>query len=104
MSELKNGLYINEDYKITSDSLNIIVNKRSVIEGARGKAKAENIGKEIWKPIAYCSSFKHTLKFIVDNEIMGTGLVDLETVVAKIDELHTMIDKLNLEAFNDTRE
>ena len=95
MGLVKEGMMIGEDYKITSDSLNVIINQRHVNTGAK-RALAENIGKEYWMQVAYFSSPKNALKFIVDNEILGTGLSDFETVVAKIDELKALIDGLEV--------
>ena len=95
MGLVKEGMMIGENYKITSDSSNVIVNKRFINTG-KGRAKAENIGSEYWTQIAYLSTPKNALHWVVDHEILGTGLADLETVVAKIDELHALIECLEV--------
>ena len=78
-------MIINEQYKIESDSLNItLFQKRS------GKKS----GKERWDSIAYFSNPHNALNYLVNLEVMGTGMADLETVVKKIDELEKMINRL----------
>ncbi|WP_455794675.1 hypothetical protein [Clostridium butyricum] len=51
------------EYQITTDTLQFVVNKKTTIKESRF-TKAENIGKEVFKPIAYCTTFESALKFI----------------------------------------
>lgn len=79
-------MQINEKYKIESDPLNItLYYKQDAREAGKG-------GR--WKPLGYFATPQNALKFLVDNEIMGTGMEELKSVVEKIDELKAMIDGL----------
>ena len=79
---------INRNYKIESDSLNVILSKREVSK--------KSPGGERWRTFGYYSNCGSALKALVDMEIKGTGLKDLRTVVSKIQELEKMIDGANL--------
>ena len=47
-----------------------------------------------WQPIAYFSDPHNALKHMINIEVMGTGLKDLETVCKKLDELSRLVDGL----------
>jgi hypothetical protein len=81
-----------KNYKIESDSMNVTILKRMVADGKRANTK--QAGREYWTPIAYYGNVKKALKGLVDLEVAETNLVDLKTVVAKIDELKELIDHL----------
>ena len=92
-------MIINKNYKIESDSNNIVLLERRTITGTgRNKSikRIRAVGEEYWLPTNFFSSVKNALHYIVEQEIMGTGLKDLETVVAKVQELHDMIDGLKV--------
>lgn len=72
--------------KIHSDGMNVTVMRRM----------ANNQGKEYWTPIAYFASMNHALKYIVDREIKLIGFEDFRKVVAKQEELYTLINQLQL--------
>jgi hypothetical protein len=77
-------LEISKNYAIGSDELNITLYKRRVSEN----------GKKYYQALGYFSSCESALKALVDMEIKGTGLRDLEAVVSKIRELKEVIDGL----------
>lgn len=70
------------DYQITSDNMQFIVNKIGIVQESR-LTKAENVGKETIKPIAYCSKFKEVLGYVPDD------------VLKSNDNINTIMDKLN---------
>lgn len=83
---------INDDYKIISvDKLNVQIQKRTIVEDK----ESENYGKENWITQAYCSSLESALMTLVKWEINGTGLVDLKTVLDKIEELKSIIERFS---------
>jgi len=82
-------MLIGKNYKIESDSLNVIL-----FYGSIQKRRATNEPFERWNPIGYYSTVKNALHGLVNREIKATELKDLQTVVAKIDELHQLIDSL----------
>ena len=79
---------INRNYKIESDSLNIILSKREVSK--------KSPSKERWRTVGHYSTCESALKAWVDMEIRGTGLKDFEIVVTKVHELRQSINGLNL--------
>ena len=59
------------DYQITSDNLQFIVSRKNIVkEGVF--TKEENIGKEVYKPIAYCCKFQEALSYI-PNDMLKTN-------------------------------
>ena len=88
-------MLIGENYKIESNDLNVILLTKKTITGKgtmRPTKKA--VGEEYWIPIAYFATVKHALNYLVDHEIRGTGFTDLESITAKIDQLHNLIQNL----------
>ena len=72
------------DYQITSDNVQFIVNKKNIVkEGVF--TKEENIGKEVYKPIAYCGKFEDALKFI-PNDMLKTN-DDIVIIKDKLDQI-----------------
>ena len=78
-------MLIGEKYKIESDSLNVTLYKPVKVK------KTEGIR---WQPIAYFSSFENMLDYLVDLEVMETGLKDYRAVVEKQKELYQLIKGL----------
>ena len=74
-------MLINDNWKIESDSLNVTIYHRAK-------------GKKAWKPAGYFRTIKDALNELIDQEIKGTGLKDLETVVSKINDLQTLLERL----------
>lgn len=79
-------MVINEKYKIESDALNVTLYYR--------QKPREGNNVENWRPLAYFSNPRLALEYLVLNEIMGDGFIDLETVCKKIDELNGLINTL----------
>lgn len=85
---------INEEYNLTSDSLNWILQKRFEKKKKEGE---ENKPTEYgFKDIGYYPNPKMALKDMLDREIRGTGIEDFKTVIEKIDELKETINNLNI--------
>lgn len=51
------------EYLITSDNLQFIVSKKSIVQESR-LTKAENVGKEKETAVGYCTKFEDALRFI----------------------------------------
>jgi len=78
---------INKDYRLESDELNVTLYKRGVYK------KGEHTGEEFWTAVGFWGTPEAALKGMVNLEIKGTGMTDLETVVNKINELAYEISK-----------
>lgn len=85
---------INEEYSLTSDSLNWILQKR--FEKKKKEGEEDKPTEYGYKDIGYFPNPHMALRNMVDREIRGTGLEDFEKIVKKIDELHEVINNLNI--------
>ena len=79
-------MLIGKDWKIESDPLDITLSQRIIRKSKNGTYH------KVWRVEGYYSSVASALKGMVDQEVLGTGFSDFETVVKKIDELHKLID------------
>ncbi len=74
-------MLIGKDYKIETDKLNVTLSKGHISKK----------GVESWYEIGYFSSIQNALKHLVNLEVQETGLKDIRTVIAKIEELYKLI-------------
>ena len=80
-------MLVGDKYKVESDGLNVTVFE---------KAKPKKPGTVNWRAVAYLSTLKNALEYLVDLEVLKTGLKDFSTVVKKQDELYRLIASLKL--------
>ena len=78
---------INNRYRIESDSLNI-----TLLERSKNKDGGES---DNYTAEGHFFSVGEALKYLVTNEIKGTGMKDFKIIAAKIEELEELIDKLS---------
>ena len=73
---------ISEKYKLEStDLMNVTLFEKYI--GKEGKNK----GKPLWKPVSYHPNFEYAFRYLVDREILSTGLQSFEEIEKKIIEL-----------------
>lgn len=84
-------MMITENYRvIATDDRNIILQKK-----VTPKDKDREVDEEKqWRVDGYYSSFKAAYKAMVKRELLGDGLKDFESIVAKIELLERKIEKL----------
>ena len=80
-------MIINDRYKIVSDDLNIVLQRRNLKENGE-YSNYVNIG--------YFTDLKAALQSFAKREILSTELKDFETVCNKIDELMHLIRNLEV--------
>lgn len=80
---------IGKDWRIEADALNATILKRHTTRPKDGEP-----AHGYWTREAYFSNPKNALNWLVNQKVMETGMADLETVVAAIEELHTLIEGL----------
>ena len=80
---------INEKYSIESDVLNVTVYEHSIVK----EEESENFGKEVKKPVGYLTTIDQAFKFLIDREVKGTGMKELNMIMNKITELRTDIER-----------
>ena len=76
---------INKNFKIESDSLNVVLYK-----------KISRKGEEYWSPISYHATVKEALNGLVDQGIRDTELRDFKEVCKKVDELKADIARIEI--------
>ena len=74
---------IGNTYKVEADTYNIILSQK--------QKKKKDTNNQSWKVVGYFGDFRELLKFMVDNEIRGTGLSDLQSVADRQHDLHEII-------------
>lgn len=79
------------DYLITSDNLQFIVNKKSIIQESR-LTKAENVGNETIKPVAYCTKFEEALRFVPQDVLKSND--DINIIMDKLNEIKAIIEQI----------
>jgi len=80
-TELK-GLPLGDKYRFTSDSLGITLQEKRFV-----KDKGP-----VWFNVSYHPSLKMGLKWLVQKEINGTGLKDIQTISDRIEKLNEYIN------------
>lgn len=79
------------DYQITSDSLQFIVSRKNIVkEGVF--TKEENIGKEVYKPIAYCCKFQEALSYVPNDALKVND--DMNVIKDKLSEIKADIEQI----------
>lgn len=76
------------DYQITTDSLQFVIKEKTIVKESRF-TKAENVGKEFYKPVAYCTTFDSALKFIPQQVIRSNN--DLSIIIGKLEQIEEII-------------
>jgi hypothetical protein len=81
-------MLIGDNYKIESDETQFTISTNYT-----PKEGSKRAGEVLWKNVAYFKTLPEAIKYIVDREIKGTGLVDLLEVNKKIEELKRTLIK-----------
>jgi hypothetical protein len=81
---------LGKNYKLESDTLNVTLLERRVVKRETSRSKL-GIGEEYWKPIAYFSSLRNALTYLMDREVCKTGLKDVKEILDKLNEVETVI-------------
>ena len=86
-------MLVGKDWKIETDSLNVILYRRKVSDPNSHLTKV--VGVERWVVSGYYSSVKSALHGMVEQGIRDADLVDLRVLDAKIDVLHQDVERLS---------
>jgi len=80
-------MLVGKKYKVESDSMNVTVSEKKV---------NQKKGTEYWASIAFFSTVKGALNYLVNLEVKNTELKDLKSVDKRIDELEAIIGGLKV--------
>lgn len=94
--EATTGIRINDKYKIISEPLNVVIMEQRIPKKIEGQEEKE----PIWVAISWHPTIEMALKSLINREINGTGLKDLESVNEKIIELKSLIEEVSIEQRN----
>jgi hypothetical protein len=85
------NIAVNEDYRITSDTLNIIVNRRYIVDPTKSPmwAKLEAKGADPtprteWREVAYFTGIDFAIKWIMNQRIRESGATNLPELLDEI--------------------
>jgi hypothetical protein len=85
------NIKVNSQYKITSDQLNVIVNRKYIVDPTKapGWAKREAEGadptpREDWREVAYFSNVENAAKWLMNQQIRESDAEDLSSLVGEI--------------------
>jgi hypothetical protein len=90
-----------DKYRLSSDSLNIILQEKQTVKAGKRPTKRE-VGEVYWDNIAYFSSPGNALKYIVEKEIRESWVMDLKEVIKRIDILEKMIAGIDVQCLLQT--
>lgn len=79
------------DYLIETDERQFIVKAKKVVEESRF-TKEENIGKEYYQPIAYCTTFNSALKFVPQQALRSNN--EISIIMDKLKKIEADIEAL----------
>ncbi len=71
------NIRITEDYRLTSDPYNFIVEKRSI-----AGEKAKNPGEELWKQISCHGSAERACKAVLKHRLLDSDAQSLQELIA----------------------
>lgn len=80
-------MFIGKKYMIESEPMNIILYKKCI---------SKKTGKESWRAEGYFSTIQNALHHLVELEIKLTEMKDFAVVTKKQEELHDLINNLEL--------
>ncbi len=82
-------MLIGKSWKVESDSSNVILYQKSVMTKKDTGERYDH-----WGVHGYFATVKNALREMINQSIRDTDLVDMKTLVAKIEELHQAVDRL----------
>lgn len=75
------NIRLNEDYQLTSDRLQYILQERKVPE------KGKNIGKEYWDNVGYYSKLQNAIDDYIDMRVRASDAKSIAEIITHIKEL-----------------
>uniref|UniRef100_A0A6M3LLH9 Uncharacterized protein n=1 Tax=viral metagenome TaxID=1070528 RepID=A0A6M3LLH9_9ZZZZ len=80
-------------YRLSADSMNIILQEKQTITGiGKKKPTIRKVGDTYWNNIAFFSSPKNALQYIIEKEIRELWVEDLKEVVKRVTKLEKMVE------------
>jgi hypothetical protein len=80
-----------EKIRIITDERQFIVQEKKVVQESE-LTKAENVGNEYWKDLAYCRTLNYALKYLCKREVLANH--DLKVILQRIKLIEAKIDEM----------
>mgnify|MGYP001362338187 CR=1 FL=1 len=91
------NIKVTDDYKITSDGMQIIVQKRQVVDPTKSPVfdaeKHSTDLREEWKTWKYCGKVEQAIDLILRKRIFETDATNLSELKSEIVSFKTMISE-----------
>jgi hypothetical protein len=84
-------------YRLSADANNIILQEKQTITGTGKKPTIREVGDTYWSNIAFFSSPKNALNYIIEKEIRELWVEDLKEVVKRINKLEKIVAGITLD-------
>ncbi len=85
------NIEVNNEYKLTSDALNVIVNRKHIVDPTKSPnwAKLEAKGadptpREVWREVAYCRTLEKALNYIAEQGIRESNAESISELLSEI--------------------
>jgi hypothetical protein len=95
------NIEVNSQYKITSDSMNVIVNRKYIVDPTKApgwkKREAEGADptpREEWREVAYFASVDYALKWIMNQQLRESDAANLAELLDEIKRFEREISEL----------
>jgi hypothetical protein len=93
------NITVNSQYKLTSDSLNVIVNRKHIVDPTKApgwpQREAEGADpspRETWKEVAYSPTVEKALNYIVDQSIRDSNAQTISELVSEVARIRREIE------------
>ena len=94
---------VSPDYRITSDAMNVIVNRRHLVDPSKAPnaAKMAEAGKsmavrEDWREVGYFSTLEQAIKWTVNQRIREADAGSMEEILAELRRIADEIKALRI--------
>ena len=91
------NIQVTDDYKLTSDGMQIIVQRRHIIDPSLAPAHKRNENAEIreeWKTWKYCGKVEQAIDLILKQKIMESNAASLKELIQEIKDFEEYVKNL----------
>lgn len=91
------NIEVNSTFKITSDSMNVIVNRSHIVDPTKGpkwKPGDSTETREEWRAEKWFATVEHALKYIVDQSVREGNAETLAELLAEITAIKRQISEV----------
>lgn len=83
-------MQLGKDWKIESDSMNIILKRRRVVK----KKDRKEDSRDPWNVEGYFSNVQNAMKFMADIKLLESEFKDMKAITKKQEEIYKLIQSI----------